>query len=89
MITLPGNQSIKRLELKFRYNRHFFVKHEGTVKYITPIDTGRKLNLHKTFRRRPGRLLNVLCMFNLCGVSTGNTVLITLITKLFGAMLLA
>ena len=30
-----------------------------------PVDTGRKLNLHKTFRRRPGRLLNVLCTFNL------------------------
>ena len=36
-----------------------------------PVDTGRKLNVHKTFRRRPGRLLNVLCMFNLRPVSTG------------------
>ena len=35
-----------------------------------PIDTGRKLNVHKTFRRRPGRLLNVLCTFNLRPVST-------------------
>ena len=35
------------------------------------IDTGRKLNVHKTFRRRPGRLLNVLCTFNLGPVSTG------------------
>ena len=25
-----------------------------------PRDTGRKLNIHKTFRRRSGRLLNVL-----------------------------
>ena len=38
-----------------------------------PVDTGRKLNLHKTFRRRPGRLLNVLCTFNLRPVSTGET----------------
>ena len=38
---------------------------------ITPVDTGRKLNVHKTFRRRPGRLLNVLCTFNLRPVSTG------------------
>ena len=30
-----------------------------------PLDTGRKLNVHKTFRRRSGRLLNVLCIFNL------------------------
>ena len=25
------------------------------------VDTGRKLNVHKTFRTRPGRLLNDLC----------------------------
>ena len=36
-----------------------------------PVDTGRKLNVHKTFRRRPGRLLNVLCTFNVRPVSTG------------------
>ena len=36
-----------------------------------PVDTGRKLNIHKTFRRRPGRLLNVLCTSNLGPVSTG------------------
>ena len=35
-----------------------------------PVDTGRKLNVHKTFRRRLGRLLNVLCTFNLRPVST-------------------
>ena len=34
-----------------------------------PADTGRKLNVHKTFRRRPGRLLNVFCTFNLRPVS--------------------
>ena len=36
----------------------------------TPVDTGDKLNEHKTFRIRPGRLLNVLCTFNLLPVST-------------------
>ena len=36
-----------------------------------PVDTGCKLNVHKTFRRRPGRLLNVLCTFNVRPVSTG------------------
>ena len=41
-------------------------------RYINiPVDTGRKLNVHKTFRRRPGCLLNVLCTFNLRPVSTG------------------
>ena len=38
---------------------------------IGPVDTGRKLNIQKTFRRRPGRLLNVLCTFRLRPVSTG------------------
>ena len=33
------------------------------------LDTGRKLNVHNTFRRRSG-LLNVLCTFSLCRVST-------------------
>ena len=36
-----------------------------------PVETGRKLNVHETFRRRPGRLLNVLYTFNLRPVSTG------------------
>ena len=37
-----------------------------------PVDTRHKLNVCKTFKRFPGRLLNVLCTFNLCPVSTGN-----------------
>ena len=36
-----------------------------------PLDIGRKLNVYKTFRRCPGRLLNVLCTFNLRSVSKG------------------
>ena len=40
------------------------------TKYI-PTDPGRKLNVYKTFRRRPGHLLNVSCTFNLRPVSTG------------------
>ena len=38
------------------------------------VDTGRTLNEHKVFRRRPGRLLNVLRTFNVRLVSTGNWV---------------
>ena len=41
------------------------------LKVHTPVDKGRKLNVHKTFRRRPGRLMNLLCTFNLRPVSTG------------------
>ena len=37
----------------------------------SPVDTGCKLNVHKTFRRCPGRLLNVLCTFILPPVSAG------------------
>ena len=40
-----------------------------TIKYL--VGKGHKLNWHKTFRRRPGRLLNALCTFNLRSVSTG------------------
>ena len=38
---------------------------------VCPLDTGCKLNVHKTFRGRPGRLLNVLCTFNLHPVFRG------------------
>ena len=41
------------------------------LKHFIPVATGRKLNVHKTFRRRPGRLLNILSTFNLRHVSTG------------------
>ena len=36
-----------------------------------PVDTGGKWNVHKAFRRYRGRLLNVLCAFDLRPVSTG------------------
>ena len=39
--------------------------------FHSPVETGRKLNVHKTFRRRPRRLLNVLGTFNLRPVSSG------------------
>ena len=51
-----------------------FNSHVASINFFfwtLPVDTGRKLNVYKTFRRRPGRLLNVLCTFNLRHVSTG------------------
>ena len=33
--------------------------------FMVSLDTRPKLNVHRTFRRRPGHLLNVLCTFNL------------------------
>ena len=47
-----------------------------------PLDTGRKLNVHKTFRRRPGRLLKILCKFNLRLASTGNWTKVAISFKL-------
>ena len=35
------------------------------ISFNFPVDKGRRLNVHKTFRRCHGRLLNVLCTFNL------------------------
>ena len=39
--------------------------------YIVSLDTGHKLNAPKTFRKNPGRLLNVSCIFNLRLASRG------------------
>ena len=36
-----------------------------------PLDTRRKLNVHMTFRRRPGHLLNILLAFNSRSVPRG------------------
>ena len=46
--------------------------HHDTFSATHFVDTGRKLNVHKTLRRLPGRLLNVLYTFNLRPVSTGS-----------------
>ena len=56
--------------MKSPHKKHFYNKTLPTTLKI-PLDTGRKLNVHKTFRRSPGHLLNVLCTFNLRPVSTG------------------
>ena len=40
----------------------------------TPVDTECKLSVHKTFKRRPGRLLNVLYTSNLRSVPRGTMV---------------
>ena len=52
--------------------RHIFINiYVSSI--MSPVYTGRKLNVHKTFGRRPGRLLNVLRTFNLRPVSTGSS----------------
>ena len=49
-----------------------YLKNRVSRSCNSPVDTRRKLNVHKTLRRRPGRLLNVLCTFKLRLVSTGS-----------------
>ena len=49
----------------------FKILNKSPAEAYHPVDTRRKLNVHKTFRRPPGGLLNVLCTFNLRPVSTG------------------
>ena len=41
-----------------------YQSHEQKYFVAIPVDTGHKLNVHETFRRRPGRLLKVLYTFN-------------------------
>ena len=53
------------------YANAFFMFSFDLKKGTFPVDTGRKLNVHTTFSRHPGRLLKVLCTFNLRPLSTG------------------
>ena len=48
-----------------------YVRRSEALGRLIPVDTGRKLNVHKTLRRLLGRLLSFLCTFNLRPVSTG------------------
>ena len=47
---------------------------DSSFESVLDLDTRRKLNVHKTFRRRPGRFLNVLRTFNLRPVSMEVTI---------------
>ena len=69
----PQNFSHHTNNFSFVCLCHFRNSNPIMFEWINPLDTGRKLNVHKTFRRSPGRLLNVLCTFNLRPVSTGKS----------------
>ena len=60
-VTVFSKQKCGRFCYKF-----FYIKRVNN-----PVGTGRTLNVHKTFRRRPRRLLTVLCTFHVRPVSTG------------------
>ena len=55
-------------------NSHIVEMFKTFFFYTSPVDTGRKLSVHKTFRRRPECLRNILCTFSLRPVSTGTGV---------------
>ena len=57
--------------LKFPDKYLIIIRVNCFFQVYNPADTGRKLNVHKTFRRRPRRLQNVLCTFNLRPLPTG------------------
>ena len=63
-----------------------FTAHKAFLKKqkeVFPVDTGRKLNVCKTFRRRPRRLLKVLCTFNYVLCLRGWTCLPTSFSSLY------
>ena len=66
-----NKQMIDWLINQYLWKLTFFSGLNFLWKGVYPVHTGRKLNVHETFRRCPGRLLNVLCTFNLCPMSTG------------------
>ena len=59
----------------FMQLKMYFLKRKliSCITIHNPAGTGRKLKVHKTFSRRPGRLLNILCTFNLRPVSKGKS----------------
>ena len=65
---------------------YYFACHSHFIRI--PIDIGCKLNLHKTFRRLPGRLLKVLCTFNLRPVSTGMPFICTCMSSIYHSYVL-
>ena len=47
------------------------ISSENHFKFRIPVDTRRKFNVHRAFRRRHGRPLTVLCTLKLSPASTG------------------
>ena len=69
-LTILATMMIKAFLIPFLKLIIVFTNYKEQHKLYT-VGTGRKLNVHKTFIRRPRRLLNVLYTFNLRPVSTG------------------
>ena len=89
-ISLRNPKKSASLQVFKFYNSNRDFRNLRDKSYATwfPVDTGRELKIHKTFRGRPGRLLNVLCTFTLRPVSAGFELSLSiwrkLIHELFG-----
>ena len=66
-VFLPRKIFIENLFCLFLFNVN-----PHKVKWDIHLDVEIKLHVHKTFRRCPGHVLNVLCTFNLRSVSRGS-----------------
>ena len=66
-----GNCINGRMMINYPYVKSICISRVISLVCKYPVDTGRKLDVHKTFRRRPAGLLNVLCTLSLRVVSTG------------------
>ena len=60
----------QKVSIDESYIHRLMISQKKTL-YSTSLNTGRKLNVRKAFRRCPGRLLNVLRTFNVRPVSRG------------------
>ena len=57
-VTLYNVNNNYRFLLRTRHNATKIFYHFLNWDAVFPADTGRKMNVHKTFRRRPGHFLN-------------------------------
>ena len=73
LVNRPWHKVVLLLKVTWPYNDTFISAcQESIFQQVSkfnapnPLDTGRKLNVYRTFRRRSGRLLYALFTFNFC-----------------------
>ena len=67
VLTVSKKFQPKNLDTECKLDLDIGYKLTITLNSVLDLDTGCKLNVHKTFGRRPGHLLNVLPTFNSLG----------------------
>ena len=73
LVNCPWHKVVLLLKVTWPYNDTFISACQESIFQLVskfnapnPLDTGRKLNVYRTFRRRSGRLLYALFTFNFC-----------------------